>query len=240
MLLFNADIDKAEHLQIADEDEDDDDGDDSRSRLFFDLRQRALHGMEPIPAYRVVSLGLLRKLRTNQRGTILYNEVEDALGRYFRLLDIEMQRLCSLHDTFKELSEQPVMQIAPEAANLVKDGMREIAVLLIACGEMQRRALELKLGAQRSISEIEDVDRPLVSFGKFAEFLQDALGISDQLRRKHKDLQQLRVKAMEKLVDAKSAIASTGAISRVDSVSSGKSNGTDLGVAVSGAIGKST
>jgi hypothetical protein len=237
MLLYNADIAKAEHLQTADEDEDGSD-DDSSSRAFFDLRQKALHGMEAVPAYRVVSLGLLRKLRTNKQGTILYNEVEDALGRYFRLLDSDMQRFSSLHDTLQELSEQPVMRIATEAASLLKEGMREIAVMLISCGMMQRRALELKLGAQRSIAETEDEDRPLVSFEKFAEFLEDGLSTADQLRRKYTDLQQLRSKAMEKVVDAKTAMVSTGEISHMDGYSfPGKSKRADAGVTVAGTIG---
>jgi hypothetical protein len=210
MLLYNADIDEAERNHVSEDLEEDDIFEAcSPHQSFFDLRQRTLLGMEQLPAFRVVALGLLRKLRTNKQGSVLYGEVEDALGRYFRLMDADMQRFVSLHETFGDMSGQPILQVAPAARTLVKDGMHEIAIVLLACSEMQQKALDLKLGCQRSIAENEEDGCPIVSFQTFAGFIEEALAVSDQLRRKHEELQQLRLKAMERVVDAKVAAASS-------------------------------
>lgn len=215
MLLYNADVDEAERLRSPYNEEEpvDEDGLSDACKTFFDLRQRTLIGMNENPAFRLVALGLLRKLRTNQRGTVLYGEVEDALGRYFRLLDADMQRFASLHEVLNETAEKqnrtesrPIVKDATAATvGLLQQGMREIAVVLLACGEMQRKALDLKMSAQRSIAESDELEPPLVSFGTFAEFIEEAMAVSDQLRRKHEELQRLRMKAMESVVGASTA-----------------------------------
>jgi len=214
MLLYNADVDEAERVRSPyNEEPVDEDGLSDTCQTFFDLRQRTLVGMNENPAFRVVALGLLRKLRTNQRGTVLYGEVEDALGRYFRLLDADMQRFASLHEVLNETAEKqsrtesrPVVKEAAAATvGLLQQGMREIAVVLLACGEMQRKALDLKMSAQRSIAESDELEPPLVSFGTFAEFIEEALAVSDQLRRKREELQRLRMKAMESVVGTSTA-----------------------------------
>jgi hypothetical protein len=217
MLLYNADIEEGEriYLQDADEREERESGDDNR-RSFFELRQRALVGLDQFPAFRIVSFGLLRKLRTNHRGPVIYPELEDALGRYFRLLDGDMQRFATLHETLRDAASKfdGSGATAPPATGasgpvgvaqtLLHDGMREIAVVLLACGEMQRKALDLKMSAQRAVSASDsDLEKPVASFVRFAEFLAEALAVSDQLRRKHEELQQLRMRAMASVVDAR-------------------------------------
>mmetsp|Transcript_103191 Transcript_103191/g.291380 ORF Transcript_103191/g.291380 Transcript_103191/m.291380 type:complete len:246 (+) Transcript_103191:155-892(+) len=208
MLLYNADVDESERNyrkqdDLAGEEDDDDDNDDGVRRSFFDLRQRTLLGLDQLPAFRVVALGLLRKLRTNLRGAILYGEVEDAMARYFRLLDNDMQRFASLHETLRDAADKLPQE------GLLLDGMREIAVVLLACGEMQRKALDLKLSAQRSASMSDVAVPPLASFERFAIFLENALAVSDQLRKKHEELQQLRMRAWASAMDSRAAAAST-------------------------------
>lgn len=207
MRLYNADVEEAERnyqpgvdeLELEDEEPD-------SCRSFFDLRQRTLIGMDQMSAFRIVALGVLRKFRTNAKGSVLYSEVEDALGRCFRLLDADTQRFASLHETLRDAADK---QDRPDRANnsaavaaldtaksILLECMREIAVVLLACGEMQRRALDLKMSAQRSISESRVDVPPLVSFSKFADFLEEALAVCDQLRKKHEELQQQRMRAM--------------------------------------------
>eukprot|EP00928_Gymnodinium_smaydae_P021406 TRINITY_DN18349_c0_g3_i1.p1 TRINITY_DN18349_c0_g3~~TRINITY_DN18349_c0_g3_i1.p1 ORF type:complete len:264 (+),score=81.56 TRINITY_DN18349_c0_g3_i1:75-794(+) len=220
MRLYNSDLDEAERVRAAspegcgDSDEDGADGEPCRS--FFELRQRTLVGMVQVPAFRIVVLGLLRKLRMNTRGSVLYGEVEDALGRYFRLLDGDMQRFATLHETLREAADRQAAVLesgtsaasagAATAQQLLHDGMREIAVVLLACGKMQKRALDLKMAAQRSIAETP-TGPAAVSFSRFADFLEEALAICDQLRRKHEELQSQRMKAMAVSAGAR---ASTG------------------------------
>merc|ERR1712194_109948 len=76
-----------------------------------------------------------------------------------------------------------------ESRKSLTEGMREIAVVLLACGEMQRRALDLKMGAQRSIADSFANTPPLVSFAKFADFLEEA--------------QQQRMRAMASVAEAR-------------------------------------
>lgn len=234
MLLYNADLDEAEQASlfraIQVEDENADICKEDSCQAFFDLRQRALVGMEQLPAFRIVAFGLLRKLRTNLRGTVLYGEVEDAFSRYFRLLDVDMQKFVSLHETLnatveKEESESRRVDSQMAAAlSTLKDSMRQVAVVLMACGEMQKRALELKIGAQQSISASDGLAPPLVSFAKFAEFLEDSMAVSDQLKRKHEEMQNTRMQAMASVVSARaskkpSAPESPDASKRTDSSS---------------------
>ena len=51
--------------------------------------------------------------------------------------------------------------------------MREIAVVLLACGEMQRQCLDLKVGTQRSISA-SSTKAPQISYSKYADFFDEA------------------------------------------------------------------
>ncbi|CAE7425704.1 unnamed protein product, partial [Symbiodinium sp. KB8] len=220
MRLCNADVDEAErNYQEEEEDFEEMDNEEGISvgKVFFDLRQRTLSGMDQMPAFRVVVLGLLRKLRNNVKDSILYSEVEDALGRYFRVLDADMQRFANLHEILRDSADKAATQ-APsrEAAGaavfathtagttLLHEAMREIAVVLLACGEMQRRSLDLKLQTQRSISASSG-GAPLISYSRFADFLDEATALCVQLRRKHEELQQQRIRAMATLTEAKLA-----------------------------------
>jgi len=214
MLLFNADLDEAAQnaLRAVENIGDlDADGVQNPYQRFFDLRQMALSKMEPSSAFRIVALGLMRKLRMNIRGTVLLCEVEDAFSRYFRLLDGDMQRFATLHETFSSTAAEEQNKVfggRPDAATAgaiakLRDGMREIAVVLLACGEMQKRALDLKVSAQQSVAESDEATPALVSFTKFTEFVEDALGLSDQIRRKHEELQLRRMKTMAEVVSAR-------------------------------------
>merc|ERR1719356_259479 len=111
-------------------------------RSFFELRQRALVGMDQVSAFLIVALGLLRKLRTNAKGSVLYGEVEDALGRYFRLLDADMQKFATLHETLREPADKASLNAdgckeavaaSQTARALLHNGMKEIAAVLLAC-----------------------------------------------------------------------------------------------------------
>ncbi|CAJ1367270.1 unnamed protein product, partial [Effrenium voratum] len=136
MRLCNADVEEAERNHQESLDDFDEAGqDEDGCRSFFDLRQRTLSGMDLMPAFRIVVLGLLRKLKNNTKDCILYSEVEDALGRYFRVLDADMQRFASLHEILRDAAdkarESTRREAAPSvthAANLLLEGMREIAV----------------------------------------------------------------------------------------------------------------
>mmetsp|Transcript_43972 Transcript_43972/g.104072 ORF Transcript_43972/g.104072 Transcript_43972/m.104072 type:complete len:222 (-) Transcript_43972:17-682(-) len=213
MLLFNADVDESERGAMPSEHYV-----EESCQSFYDLRQRLLAGMDSVPAFNIVALGLVRKLRTNLRGSVLHSEVEDAFSRYFRLLDTDTQRFVSLHETLSETVEKyggsisgtsgstaAAPQSGPAAAALgkLRDSMREIAVVLLACGEMQRKALELKLAAQESAMAADKGLRPLVSFARVADFIEEAMMVADQLRRKHEELQHTRVNAMGDVVAAK-------------------------------------
>mmetsp|Transcript_91398 Transcript_91398/g.272762 ORF Transcript_91398/g.272762 Transcript_91398/m.272762 type:complete len:250 (-) Transcript_91398:257-1006(-) len=197
---------------------------DSR-RSFFDLRQRTLVGMDQLSAFRIVALGLLRKLQSSARNALLYREVEDALNRYLRILESDMQKFVSLHDILHEAAEKLMERTGSsvlKALNsndplaLLEHGMHEIAAVLLACSQMQKRALDLKVGAQHAISESGKAGAPpLVSFGKLAEFLQEALAICDQLRRKHEGLQQVRMRAMASLAEARAAASAADSGSAV-------------------------
>lgn len=252
MRLYNSDVDEAERLLATgyEREHEAEDGGEDAAGSFFDLRQRTLTGIDQMSAFRIVAMGLLRKLRTC-RVTVLYSEVEDAIGRYFRLLDADMQRFASLHEVLKDLADKQAQSVhmkpsasegalpsmlsrAPRAASssavlsststpaglgrgalemakaLLLEGMREIAVVLLACGEMQRRALELKMSAQRAISDHRIGSPPAASFSKFADFLEEALAVCDQLRRKHEELQQLRMRAMASATEARLAAAAAG------------------------------
>eukprot|EP00747_Dinoflagellata_sp_TGD_P183541 gnl/TRDRNA2_/TRDRNA2_38481_c0_seq1.p1 gnl/TRDRNA2_/TRDRNA2_38481_c0~~gnl/TRDRNA2_/TRDRNA2_38481_c0_seq1.p1 ORF type:complete len:416 (+),score=102.98 gnl/TRDRNA2_/TRDRNA2_38481_c0_seq1:66-1313(+) len=213
--LFNADVDeeswnkvRSQHEQLFEAE-----FEESQSGVsFFDLRQRTLAGIDQLSAFRIVALGLLRKLRGNLHSTVPYGEVEDALGRYFRLLDSDMQKFATLHETLRDASEKPsgIKDGAAGAGTplgIMRDGMREIAVVLLACGEMQQRALDLKMGAQRSLASSDGITPPTVSFTCFAEFFDEALAICDQLRRKHEELQQLRISAMASVAEVRQAAA---------------------------------
>lgn len=206
MRLLNSDVDEAERVCLApEEDLEEKEGGAEGLRSFFELRQRTLLGMDPLPAFRLVVLGLLRKLRTNAKGTVLYLELEDALGRYFRLLDSDMQRFASLHETLRDATHKEDVSAVSGSRALLLDGMRQIAVVLLACGEVQQRSLDMKIGAQMSISQ-SSVSAPAhVSFTKYAEFFEEALAVCDQLKKKHEELQQLRIRAMASAVDAKTA-----------------------------------
>jgi len=217
MRLYNIDVEESDRkadLQ-TEEPELEDRGDGETCRSFFELRQRTLTGMDQLSAIRIVALGLVRKLHASTRGAVLYAEVEDALNRYLRLLDVDMQRFASLHETLRDAAEKHggVMprnsftgggDANSPAIVLFREGMEEIAVVLLACDKMQRRALDLKLGAQRSISE--GAQRSTVSFARLAEFLEDALAVCDQLRRKHEELQALRIRAMASAAEARAAM----------------------------------
>ncbi|OLP88390.1 Lysosomal aspartic protease [Symbiodinium microadriaticum] len=220
MRLCNADVDEAErNYQEEEEDFEEMDNEEGISvgKVFFDLRQRTLSGMDQMPAFRVVVLGLLRKLRNNVKDSILYSEVEDALGRYFRVLDADMQRFANLHEILRDSADKPgtctfqleaagaaVFATHTAGTTLLHEAMREIAVVLLACGEMQRRSLDLKLQTQRSISASSG-GAPLISYSRFADFLDEATALCVQLRRKHEELQQQRIRAMATLTEAKLA-----------------------------------
>lgn len=220
MRLYNADVDEAERNYSEEEDPDHaDEAEEDPCRSFFELRQRTMAGMELNSVFRIASLGLLRKLRTNTKGSVLYAEVEDALGSHFRLLDADNQKFAALHETLREASErQSKHSVVPNSAaaaasttalSILSEGMREIAVVLLACGEMQKRALDLKLSSQHSISESDMYEPALVSFSKFADFLEKALAFGDQLRRKHVELHQLRMRAMASVVEARTSAGAT-------------------------------
>jgi hypothetical protein len=175
MLLFNADLDEAAQnaLRAVENIGDLDDGVQNPYQRFFDLRQR-------------------------------------AFSRYFRLLDGDMQRFATLHETFSSTADEQdkVSCGRPDAATAsaiakLRDGMREIAVVLLACGEMQKRALDLKVSAQQSVAEADEETPALVSFAKFTEFVEDALALSDQIKRKHEELQLRRMKTMAEVVSAR-------------------------------------
>lgn len=235
---YNLDVYEAERhyaLSAGDEldtEEEDDRPENGSCRSFFDMRQRALVGLDQMSAFKVVVQGVRRKLgERNARGSVLYSELEDALNRYCRLLEADMQRFASLHETLQEAADkqhQPVATPATPGAGaalaasraLLAEGMREIAVVLLACGEMQRRALDLKMTAQlsiRSIAEAEEDVPPLVSFSKFGDFLEEALAVSNQLRRKHEDLHQQRMRAMTIAVEV--ATARGGSVGSASSAS---------------------
>merc|ERR1719359_1151621 len=146
-MLYNADIDEAEWPRGKNEPLE---SEDDVGVSFFDLRQRVLINMEHISAFRVVTLGLLRKLRTCPKEWVPYNEVEDALGRFFRFLDHDMQRFASLHEQLKSIDES--VESASDTSIKAREGMREIAVVLLACGELQRRTLDWKLSVQKSVA----------------------------------------------------------------------------------------
>eukprot|EP00933_Yihiella_yeosuensis_P030898 TRINITY_DN24449_c1_g1_i1.p1 TRINITY_DN24449_c1_g1~~TRINITY_DN24449_c1_g1_i1.p1 ORF type:complete len:240 (+),score=48.68 TRINITY_DN24449_c1_g1_i1:94-813(+) len=221
MRLYNSDLEESERNYQLDEDDDidhehEDEAEVGVSRSFFDLKQKALLGMDQMPAFRVVALGLLRKLRSTMKCTVQYSEVEDALGRYFRLLDADMQKFANLHETLRDALQKTTSEKAlPECSSgkeartaglsLLNEGMREIAVVLLACGEMQRRALDLKIDTQKSIAQSGAGTPPLASFSKFADFFEEALGVCDQLRRKREELQQQRIRAMASLTEARLA-----------------------------------
>lgn len=230
--LSNADVEEAERKNAgpSDEPELDDAADETVCRSFFDLRQRTLLGMDQVSAFHIVSLGLLRKLQASSKGIVLYREVEDCLNRYLRLLDADMQKFVSLHEILRDAVDENERRTkssekqgdgANEAAaaasaaalQLLHEGMREIAVVLLACSKMQTRALDLKTVAQRSISDDRSGTPGSVSFGRFAEFVEKALALLDQLRRKHEELQQLRIRAMACTADARVAAASAGGAS---------------------------
>eukprot|EP00927_Polykrikos_kofoidii_P039880 TRINITY_DN34179_c0_g1_i1.p1 TRINITY_DN34179_c0_g1~~TRINITY_DN34179_c0_g1_i1.p1 ORF type:complete len:281 (+),score=45.55 TRINITY_DN34179_c0_g1_i1:299-1141(+) len=245
MLLYNADVDESERNERHDDLCDEQNGDDECRQSFFDLRQRTLLGMDQQSSFRVVCLGLLRKLRTNLRGAVLYNEVEDALGRYFRLIDSDMQRFASLHETLLHgvgrlenssggrvsVSSGADGSSVAAAITLFHEGMREIAVVLLACGEMQQRALDLKMSAQWSASQSDGGSPPLASFSRFAEFLEEALAVSDQLRRKHEELQNIRMRAMASMVDAQLSLSASASPGDAPDTS----NGTSAAQAANGA-----
>merc|ERR1712060_68465 len=91
-------------------------GSEDPCRSFFDLRQKTLAGMELNSVFRIAALGLLRKLRTNTKGSVLYAEVEDALGAHFRLLDADNQKFAALHETLREASERQAKHtVAPNS-----------------------------------------------------------------------------------------------------------------------------
>merc|ERR1740123_2265073 len=145
MRLYNVDVDEPERMYVEEESSDLADCEEEKCRSFFDLRQRALGGMELNSVFRIAALGLLRKLRTNTKGSVLYAEVEDALGSHFHLLDSDTQKFATLHETLREASERQSKHCAApnsaaaaaSAAALatLSEGMREIAVVLLACGE---------------------------------------------------------------------------------------------------------
>lgn len=205
------------HQQSVDaEPELEEESDNTACRSFFELRQRTLAGIDQLSAFRIVALGLLRKLYPSAGRTVLYGEVEDAINRYLRILDLDLQRFVSLHDILhtaalgakESVDAGSAAAVASAAAiSLLNDGMHEIAAVLLACSQMQKRALDLKVGAQRTISESNGTDPPLVSFAKFVEFLQEAIASCDQLRKKHEELQQTRMRAMASFAEAKGAVA---------------------------------
>ncbi|CAK8985499.1 Kelch-like protein 5 [Durusdinium trenchii] len=237
MRLYNADVDEAERNreEFEEFDEPEDEECVGVSKSFFDLRQRTLSGMDLTPAFRVVVLGLSRKLKNNTKDSIPYSEMEDALGRYFRVLDADMQRFANLHEILRDAADKAgaagaslvgapsaVMATHTAGINLLHDGMREIAVVLLACGEMQRQCLDLKLNAQRSISAGSAA--PQISYSKYADFLDEALVLCDQLRRKNEELQQQRLRAMAKLTEAKLAANPEGSAPSHKPLSMGGSN----------------
>mmetsp|Transcript_67351 Transcript_67351/g.125791 ORF Transcript_67351/g.125791 Transcript_67351/m.125791 type:complete len:220 (-) Transcript_67351:74-733(-) len=213
MLLFNADVEEAERGAMPPEHHIED-----SCQSFFDLRQRLLVEMDALPAFNVVALALVRKLRNNIKGGILHSEVEDAFSRYFRLLDTDMQRFVTLHETLNETvvkygggstantgTAPPAAGAQTSAIGKLSDHMRDIRVVLLACGEMQKKALELKLATQESAMLADNGLRPLVSFAKVADFIEQALDLADRLRRKHEDFQKARRNAMADVIDAAKA-----------------------------------
>jgi len=76
-------------------------------------------------------------------------------------------------------------------------------------GLQEPAVLDLKMGTQRAISESKVGAPPLVSFGRLHEFLQESLAICDQLRRKHEELQQVRMRAVAGLAEARAAAVGT-------------------------------
>mmetsp|Transcript_86634 Transcript_86634/g.249970 ORF Transcript_86634/g.249970 Transcript_86634/m.249970 type:complete len:318 (+) Transcript_86634:145-1098(+) len=242
MRLYNIDVDEAERASGPSLDDDDDvefedDVQDPSEpcRTFFELRQCTLGGMDQMSAFRLVALSVVRKLRMNLKGNILYGEIEDALGRYFRILDADMQKFAALHEILRDAAEKHDPKASAAAFAAAKrcgsvgakvvaeaviaiegahasflDAMREIAVVLLACGEMQRRALDLKMGAQRVIAEHREGCPCMVSFSRFADFLEEALAVCDQLRRKLEELHQQRIRAMALAAEARCSATAAG------------------------------
>lgn len=229
MYLYNSDVDASDHATSPAEEGQDDDDATPVTPSFFELRQRALLGMEQGSAFMVVALGLLRKLRSSTKSPLSYAEIEDGLGRYFRILDADSERFATLYEVLKSAAAKHVeeqlpeflgspcketaAQVAEEAAAMLSDGMQEIAVVLLACSKMQRRSLDLKMAAQRSLAESDDDQPALISFSRFGKFFEEALDVYDQLKRKHEELQQRRLKAMARVMDAKAAVAAASSAS---------------------------
>merc|ERR1719240_857179 len=220
MLLYNADVDPdvLNGLFLAGqgvEEVDDMDEKVNCRQHFFELRQRTLSNMDLQPAFRITAFGLLRKLRTNVRGNILYVEVEETLDHYFRLLDAHMKDFASLHDSLDAIEKQahscsnltkedaaPLSPISltrqrniAASEQMLRETMREIAVVLLACDRMQYRALGFKMDAADASAHGDDDEPAKISFMSFAEFMEEALNFSDQVRRKHSELQQSLLRA---------------------------------------------
>eukprot|EP00405_Crypthecodinium_cohnii_P034974 CAMPEP_0206534066 /NCGR_PEP_ID=MMETSP0325_2-20121206/5330_1 /ASSEMBLY_ACC=CAM_ASM_000347 /TAXON_ID=2866 /ORGANISM="Crypthecodinium cohnii, Strain Seligo" /LENGTH=289 /DNA_ID=CAMNT_0054030811 /DNA_START=101 /DNA_END=970 /DNA_ORIENTATION=- len=243
MRLRNSDLDEGDRGGGGAEfDENEFESEDGPVESFFDLRQRTLVGLDSACAFRIVAPSLLRKLRENKRGTLLYAEVEDALGRYFRLLDADMQKFANLHETLGEAVAKYESGTSTAAANsaeaaasnsastrskslggnngspvavkaaraILVEAMREIAVVLLACGEMQRRALELKMTTQRAMAESNDGVIAYVSFTKCVDFFEEALHFCDSLRKKHEELHHQRMRAMATAAEARVASSASG------------------------------
>lgn len=230
MRLFNSDVEKGDRRQLPLE-EGEEEGEEGASRedaprSFFELRQRTLIGLDPAPAFRLVCLSLLRKLEAPAQD-LHYAEVEDSLGRYFRLLDAHMQKFATLHETLKEAADRAALVLslvtegqelsAPvttmgSAIGLLQESMRAIAVVLLACGETQKRTLELKMTIQMAAAEGGEDAPALASFSSLASFLEEAVAMCNNLRRKHEELQQQRIRAMSAVAEAKGALAAEGLI----------------------------
>merc|ERR1712063_183301 len=134
--------------------------------------------------------------------------VEETLNRFFRLLDAHMQAFASLHTSLDDTEKQalkccnlpndsndgssltspcavrtsstPSEQVTG-AAFLLKETMREIAVVLLACDRMQHRVLEFKMDAADAIAQSGDGKLPRISFVSFAEFIEQALAFSSHV-----------------------------------------------------------
>mmetsp|Transcript_126717 Transcript_126717/g.354775 ORF Transcript_126717/g.354775 Transcript_126717/m.354775 type:complete len:224 (+) Transcript_126717:133-804(+) len=222
MRLYNADVEEAERPEAPSLDHEADCAEVGKpSETFFELRQRTLAGMDQQPAFRLVALGVVRKLRANLRGSVLHSEIQDALGRYFRVLDSDMQRFASLYETVDAAKRSAPSgaalrgeaKRAIEASNaILQEVLVDIAAVLLACGQKQEEALALKQTTQVSVAECQEGSQALVSFSRVADLLDDALALCDLLRRKREEVHQQRMGAMAAAIEARarSSCASPG------------------------------
>ena len=84
-----------------------------------------------------------------------------------------------LHEGMREIAVVPWFSLGPYTFIIFRPKLITCAVccsgreVLLACGEMQRQCLDLKLDAQRSIASASS-SAPHISYSKYADFLDEA------------------------------------------------------------------